>query len=610
MKKMILQLFLAFAFIANPIVTTYSQLHADDNWEWGRAADYGDYGVGGDKNWGKVYESADSIGYQGFGNYSFKINSYKPTPWWNIQGPSASLGCGGFSFNGGFLSIINIDQLGDQLRDAGAALAWGILLGLVTSLPSLKEVWDTINKWARMIQDLLANACAIGEKVSKSAQSWALEKAGSDSKTFAEGISKMSPDFMSEAQDNISGFGKTITKGLEDANKWVTEPKTTTEKAKIRESLFRGMIPNYDQMYFSHIVTAIQSNLKLKPEDFFDDPEIRTNIGDKEKFWINLGHPKPMSNKRDANFRIILGSILIAKFGSYGLSSLNKDIIENIVEKALKDLSKGSGDQEKAAETIESIKQSISAESNTENYNLWEPLYHDNLKDMIVKWVENGDNNELGNSIALPYFYGLKANSEGPVPSYLAIVERSVTEDDSDNKSLSTFLGGDWNKGFDVIAADQLECLTQNNSLSGEVCSNLPPILDPQIRDWVYIYSHSTPDDQNQVRKYLEEKLKNDLRLVFIQYMKETCTVMFTSGSLMVSSGSTSTPTNGKQSGNSKDGKQEAADKMIKKCMDFADEIKKDILPPEYGPKREFDLKSAMENINRNNLQRAGSALR
>ena len=80
MKKIALSFILSFSFIFGPIMPQVSA------WNWGNSADYGNFQLG--KNMGgKVYESGDSIGYQGFGNYSFRIKSYQPTPWWNIQPP-------------------------------------------------------------------------------------------------------------------------------------------------------------------------------------------------------------------------------------------------------------------------------------------------------------------------------------------------------------------------------------------------------------------------------------------------------------------------------------------------------------------------------------------
>ncbi|MGB0989266.1 MAG: conjugal transfer protein TraH [Halarcobacter sp.] len=86
-------------------------------------------------------------------------------PLFAVGAPSLKMDCGGMSLNGMFGSLINLEQLGNQLKDAGASLAWGVMIGLAYSLPSLKQVFDEINKWSNFLNSILQRACSFGKMI-------------------------------------------------------------------------------------------------------------------------------------------------------------------------------------------------------------------------------------------------------------------------------------------------------------------------------------------------------------------------------------------------------------------------------------------------------------
>jgi hypothetical protein len=95
----------------------------------------------------------------------FKQSQNSHVPWVKIGTPGYSVGCNGISIEGGFLALLGLDDIEKQLKDAGAAFAWGILIGLAYSLPAISTVFQQIQKWARQIQALLQNACNIGQNL-------------------------------------------------------------------------------------------------------------------------------------------------------------------------------------------------------------------------------------------------------------------------------------------------------------------------------------------------------------------------------------------------------------------------------------------------------------
>jgi len=140
-------------------------------------------------------------------------------PWMTVGAPSMKVGCSGISFNAAFASLINFEQLAQQLQQAGASLAWGLLIGLAYSLPALKEIFNTINEWSAKLQKMLADMCSYGKAIAKNTD-FAKRIKGSGN-TFLEGINKdLKGSFMQTALDSAEKkIAKTIKNIKEKQNK-------------------------------------------------------------------------------------------------------------------------------------------------------------------------------------------------------------------------------------------------------------------------------------------------------------------------------------------------------------------------------------------------------
>lgn len=102
------------------------------------------------------------------GSYSFRLNNHlMQTPILSFTPPQATLSCDGADFNTGWVSVLNFQDFSGILQDAGTALAWGIVLGLVYSLPGVADVFQKLNEWGSRIQGLAMNACTTGMKIGK-----------------------------------------------------------------------------------------------------------------------------------------------------------------------------------------------------------------------------------------------------------------------------------------------------------------------------------------------------------------------------------------------------------------------------------------------------------
>lgn len=140
----------------------------------------------------------------------FKGENTSYTPWVKGTAPSYSIGCNGISLNGGFVSLLGLTDIEDQLKDAGAAFAWGILTGLAYSLPAISDVFAKIQSWARTIQRLLQNACSIGQNLAKNS-----EPAKGLDNTLQDISAKVGFDEVKKFNENVDSKFKTLDKFID-----------------------------------------------------------------------------------------------------------------------------------------------------------------------------------------------------------------------------------------------------------------------------------------------------------------------------------------------------------------------------------------------------------
>ena len=124
-----------------------------------------------------------------------------------VQGemPGAKIGCNGFSLSGGFIALLGIDEIKVMLKNAGATLAWGLMMGLQYTMPALFNVFATLRKWAREIQTILENACNLGRLIA--ARNPAVKKM---KKTISNSYIGKINDWMSNQMKGAEGLGNFI----------------------------------------------------------------------------------------------------------------------------------------------------------------------------------------------------------------------------------------------------------------------------------------------------------------------------------------------------------------------------------------------------------------
>jgi hypothetical protein len=212
MKNKIVSSLLVFTIIGTDVLKA-----SDSFWDDHTFTNFTPAGSATDPNTGTKY-------YTG-GSYHVKFRSLTEfQPWVQVGAPELKVGCRGVDLNLGFGSLINFEQLSKQLQEAGASIAWGVLIGLAYSLPALKQVFDTIQEWAARIQHMLANACNFGKVIGQQIA----DKSGlkANLKDRVEG-------WMGEIDSSMKEF---IGGPIESAENWVfdviKEGKSTNEDNK------------------------------------------------------------------------------------------------------------------------------------------------------------------------------------------------------------------------------------------------------------------------------------------------------------------------------------------------------------------------------------------
>lgn len=141
---------------------------------------------------GVIKNEDGSTGFSG-GSVTFRFNNEMDSyePWLDLQAPTARFGCNGFDINGGFADFIGVNGIAQQLGSASGALVWGLLVGLVNSMPTLEHIFSKIKAWVDWLQNIVRDSCNIGSTISSSI----MDKVGATS-----GMSK----FMNKAEDLIA----------------------------------------------------------------------------------------------------------------------------------------------------------------------------------------------------------------------------------------------------------------------------------------------------------------------------------------------------------------------------------------------------------------------
>ena len=176
------------------------------------------------------------------GSYTFKFKRSKNyTPLFQGEMPSYKIGCNGMSLKGGFLALLGLDDIQVQLQDAGAAFAWGIMMGLEYTLPSIASVFKTLQQWARTLQSLMQNACNIGKALAKYAADSLKDSAPVQEAAKIAEETSLGTGFK-EAKEQLDSFAKKAEKVRESIAKFTDNPEETLASGQKKKEAAPGLI--------------------------------------------------------------------------------------------------------------------------------------------------------------------------------------------------------------------------------------------------------------------------------------------------------------------------------------------------------------------------------
>lgn len=221
----------------------------------------------------RSFKVGNRMGYFG-GSASIRIDTSMP-PLASFNPPDLRVSCSGLDFNAGFISILNLDMIEQLLQQGGASLTWGLLIGLGYSLPTVSHVFEQIQKYVRMIQQLSGNLCALGKNIGQSIATTIQEgyKQDKSAREIASGAKGTFVETISDFWNNPDDYSKR-TRGniVYDA---VVDAGMSADYAYLAMSLFGTMewFPgdgscNINEPEKADITVSVKPPLVKNIEDF------------------------------------------------------------------------------------------------------------------------------------------------------------------------------------------------------------------------------------------------------------------------------------------------------------------------------------------------------
>lgn len=187
-------------------------------------------------------------------------------PIFHISPPDVSIGCNGFNLQGLFVSLLGFDRLAKMLKSAGASLAWGIVVGLVYSLPGIFSAFKMLNEWANKIMQLLQNACQSGVAIGKEmGEKMGVTDASSGIKGAVDGwMSSIPPassvNLAEEGANVVKKIFGVVPPSTSLAGEDTEMPDLETKKAAWSKIFQDGPEISVPVQYFNDVISKLMTN--------------------------------------------------------------------------------------------------------------------------------------------------------------------------------------------------------------------------------------------------------------------------------------------------------------------------------------------------------------
>lgn len=171
--------------------------------------------------------------------YRFSNENVDWSPIVDWEAPSIKAGCNSLSLSGGFASFLGLENIAEQLANAGSAVIWGILIALVNSLPSFEHVFSKIKEIINWVSSMLRNACNMGKAIGNSMLSnteWGKKYSGAMN-TAQDWLNNLDSDIPTSFMDKSpSQLADDIVKSFQNAGGDTTGEKSGKVAKEFREN--------------------------------------------------------------------------------------------------------------------------------------------------------------------------------------------------------------------------------------------------------------------------------------------------------------------------------------------------------------------------------------
>jgi len=478
------------------------------------SADFGSYAFP------TVKKMPSGLDYAIGGNYFMRIGGIKHArPLLGVTPPKVSVGCGGLSFRGMFLAFLGLDDLSTMLSDAGTTVAWGIMLGLVESLPSISQTLEQIQAFVRRIQNLISRACQTGIQIGSQYKNVGM--AGAINRgigNFNALDAKMADKLKKWNSDLGEAFSDIITSG---------DVTDTVKGNMLAEPLISAMAPGfgiwgrfiYGYMNRYDVGYAVMANAFAAT----GTADISETIGNIElKLYDKLDLPYNITTGNPSYFR--LHAALIMLLQSYGMKDVNvlnhklTPAFVKVLGQYIDAVRNGDKDKGKEAETLrQRLFGPAGDKSSTIQHYLVRGLPSQTPAD-LANFFKHGDPNA---KFFAPNFTLLTTKDSGGNSMATLIMPTTASVE------LGTGSGSEW---YDLIrsfgdirgvAAAQVECLTMDTNTTTSVdingtvyqCDQLPPVFLGSARKMLRVYAQSTTSDQIKIKEAVT--LHNEMLMLY-----------------------------------------------------------------------------------------------
>lgn len=169
--------------------------------------------------------------YGGDISYRFKRSTvFKPIL--DIKPPGVKAGCNGISISGGFIHFLGLDEIKEQLQSAGQGAMMGVVVGIVYSLPGIADAFDKVQKYVRLLQQILSQSCQMTAQLTKQwidKQRDIADKHGGEGQN---GFENTVGTMFSGLQSTVDSWNTALNKGDAALEAEIKKLSTTDEQSK------------------------------------------------------------------------------------------------------------------------------------------------------------------------------------------------------------------------------------------------------------------------------------------------------------------------------------------------------------------------------------------